>query len=335
MLAPKCVVLLSGGIDSRLAVRIMQTQNIEVEAFAFQTIFECCKPYAARAAGELGVRLTVVDQPDDYLEVIKHPQHGYGRGANPCVDCRIYMLRRAWELAQQTGASFLVTGEILGQRPMSQKRPDLALIERNSGPVGLLLRPLSAKLLPPTLPEQQGVVDRERLYDFSGRSRKPLIALAHELGIEDLPQPSTGCALTEPPFGQRVFELLEHNPHATRWDFELLRTGRHFRIDPDTKVVLGRDAQQNEVLRRMATVTGRSTCVLVHPLFPGPDALVVGELNPDRLRKTGHLILRFSKRYQPGQTVVEYAQDDRLVRAPIAQAPPDDPITIVSAVGST
>ena len=334
-LARKCIALLSGGIDSRIAVRLMQLQDIEVEAFTFVTIFECCKPNAARAAGELGVPLTVVEQGDDYLDVIKHPRYGYGRGANPCVDCRIHMLRLAWQLGQQTGASFVVTGEVLGQRPMSQKRSDLTVVEKASGLEGILLRPLSAKLLPPTQPEQDGIVERERLYDINGKSRRPLIALGHELGIDELPQPSTGCALTERPFGHRVFDLLEHKPHATRWDFELLKTGRHFRLEPDTKVVLGRNREQNEWLRQIATVPGRSTCTLVHPLFPGPEALIVGELNPDRLRRTGYLILRYSKRYEPGHTLVEYRIDDELVQAPIEPAPADDPLAVVRPIGST
>lgn len=335
MLARKCVALLSGGIDSRLAVRLMQLQDIAVEAFTFTTIFECCKQDATRAAHELGVPLTVLEQDDDYLDVIKHPRYGYGRGANPCVDCRIHMLRLAWRLGQKTGASFVVTGEVLGQRPMSQKRHDLTVVERASGLQGLLLRPLSATLLSPTVPELEGVVDRQRLHGFSGKSRKPLIALGHELGIHELPQPSTGCALTERPFGDRVFDLLEHKPDATRWDFELLKIGRHFRLDADTKAVLGRDLEQNEQLRQIATVPGRSACVLVHPLFPGPDALVVGELNPDRLRRTGFLILRFSKHHRPGEMFVEYRIDEDMVQAAIEPAGPDDPLVVMPAIGST
>ena len=167
----RCVTLLSGGLDSMLAIRIMQAQGIEVEALNFKTMFTCCQDLSAQAAHRLGVRLTVVSQEDDYLELIKNPRFGYGKGANPCVDCRIYMFERAEKFMEQIGADFIVSGEVVGQRPMSQKRRDLDVISHQAGLEDLLLRPLSAKLLLPTLPERKGLVDRERLYAFQGRSR--------------------------------------------------------------------------------------------------------------------------------------------------------------------
>ena len=189
--------LLSGGLDSMLAIRLMQQQDIEVEGLNFKTIFTCCQDQAGQAARQLGIQLTVVGQDDDYLELIKKPQFGYGRGANPCVDCRIYMFQIAKTYMEQTDAQFIVSGEVVGQRPMSQKRRDLNVISHHSELDDRLLRPLSAKLLPPTWPEREGLVDRQQLFDFSGRGRKGLIALAKRFGFKEIPSPSTGCALTE------------------------------------------------------------------------------------------------------------------------------------------
>ena len=188
----RCVVLLSGGLDSMLAIRIMQEQGIEVEALNFKTMFTCCQDTSAQAARALNVPITVVGQEEDYLDLIREPQFGYGKGANPCVDCRIYMFQRAYKFMETVDAQFIVSGEVVGQRPMSQKRSDLKVIANYSGLEDLLLRPLSAKVLEPTKPERDGLVDREKLYDFQGRSRKGLIALAREFGFSEdmIPTPS-------------------------------------------------------------------------------------------------------------------------------------------------
>src|SRR5262245_46437463 len=183
----KAIALLSGGLDSRLAIRIVQEQGIEIEALNFRTIFGCCKDEAGQAAQELGIRLTVVGMDDRYLDIIKRPRYGYGKGINPCVDCRIYLFEIARRFMEQTGSSFVISGEVIGQRPMSQKRRDLDIIARDAGLEELLLRPLSAKLMPPTLPERLGLVDRERLYGIEGRSRKELIELARQFGFTDIP----------------------------------------------------------------------------------------------------------------------------------------------------
>ena len=170
-----------------LVIRIMQAQGIEVEALNFKTVFTCCQDQSAQTARDLGVRMTVVGQEDDYLDLVRKPMFGYGKGANPCVDCRIYMFERAKAFMEQIGADFIVSGEVVGQRPMSQKRKDLNVISYHSDLEDLLLRPLSAKFLPMTLPEREGWVDREKLYAFQGRSRKGLIRLAKQFGFEDIP----------------------------------------------------------------------------------------------------------------------------------------------------
>ena len=317
-MAVRCVALLSGGLDSMLAIRLMQEQGIEVEALNFKTIFTCCQDVSAHAARELGVRLTVVTQDDDYLDLVRRPRFGYGKGANPCVDCRIYMFQIADRFMRDAGARFVVSGEVVGQRPMSQKRRDLDIISHHSGLKDLLLRPLSAKLLPPTLPEREGIVDREKLCAVRGRSRKELIELADRLGVTHIPTPSTGCALTEPQFGRKVHDLVQLDPGAQRWDFELLKTGRHFRHSTDTKVVLGRNEAENETLRYMHSLPEAASRAHLEPHnFLGPTDLVIGPPTHDAIAFASGLILRYAKHYDPldAQVRVDTAEGSHVIRA--------------------
>lgn len=301
----RCVALFSGGLDSQIAVRLMQRQGIEVEAINFKTIFTCCQDLAGQTAHALGVRLTVVSTEEDYLDLLRAPRFGYGKGANPCIDCRIYMFKAAKQFMQRVDAPFIISGEVIGQRPMSQKRNDLDIISHHSGLDDLLLRPLSAKSLPPTLPEREKWVDREQLYDFVGRSRKGLIALAGELGIEHIPQPSTGCALTEPRFSQKVYDLMESEPESQSWDFELLRMGRHFRFDKRTKVIVGRDEAENEsMIHAYARSPHDDIALLVPHEFAGPSLLLVGPVNEEAIEFASSLMMRYSKNYQPGRSFV-------------------------------
>ncbi len=291
----RCVALLSGGLDSQLAIRLMQQQDIEVEALNFKTTFTCCQDVSAKTARQLNVPLTVLPPRDDYLDVIRSPSFGYGRGANPCVDCRIYMFRRAAEFMRQVDAQFVISGEVVGQRPMSQKRRDLDIIARQSGLDDLLLRPLSARRLPPTKPERLGWVDREKLHAFVGRGRKKLIALAKELQLTDIPGPSTGCALTEVQFSRKVFDLIEQPDPSSAWDFELLTYGRHYRFGRQHKVIVGRRETENDQLAMLhRQPDARSTALLSPDDFRGPTALLVGPPNDDALRFAGGLIRRYS-----------------------------------------
>lgn len=309
-----CVVLLSGGLDSMLAIRIMQEQRIEVEALNFKTIFTCCQDQSAQTARDLGVRLTVVGQEDDYLDLVKSPQFGRGKGANPCVDCRIYMFEKAKRFMHQIGADFIVSGEVAGQRPMSQKRRDLDRIAYHSDLEDLLLRPLSAKLLRPTLPEREGWVDRNQLYAFEGRSRKRLIALAKRLGLNEIPTPSTGCSLTEPKFSKKVFDLIDAPGTSRRWDFEMLKIGRHFRYDSETKVIVGRDAAENDQLRYAHELPdATSTAALVPENFLGPQALVIGPRTDEAIAFAASLMLRYSRGFDPAQAAVRV--DDQIINA--------------------
>ncbi len=302
-MSTRAVVLMSGGLDSRLAVRILQEQGIEVHALNFKTVFTCCQDMSAQAARDLDIPLTVLGQQDDYLDLIRRPKYGYGKGANPCVDCRIYMFERAKTFMQHIGASLIASGEVVGQRPKSQKRKDLYLIAVKSGLREQLLRPLSAKLMPPTESELTGLVDRQRLFGFHGRSRKGLIELARGYGFSDaeIPSPSTGCALTEPLFSNKVFDLMRLDDESSRWDFELLKTGRHFRADAATKVVVGRRESENIHLQYLIDLPDASTCsALVPNNFAGPTAIVVGPQTSAAIDFAGGLLCRYA--HNPGDS---------------------------------
>ncbi len=254
----KAVALLSGGLDSTLAIRVILDQGIELEAVNFFTPFCLCNRKsgcggyeAKKVANRFGVRLKIFNIAAEYLEIIKSPKYGYGKNLNPCIDCRILMHKRAKEYMKEIGASFVITGEVLGQRPMSQHRKALKIIERESGLEGLVLRPLSAKLLPLSIPEKEGWVKRESLLEINGRSRKPQMALAESYKIGDYPCPAGGCLLTDPGFSRRMKDLMAHS-EVTLNDIELLKVGRHFRLSEQAKVIVGRNKEENERLLRLA-----------------------------------------------------------------------------------
>ena len=257
----KAIVLLSGGLDSILAARLMTELGIDIVCVTYFIEFAMCGggPTAAvKAAEAMGVPLKVFDITTEYLEMFKNPRHGYGANINPCIDCKIFMLKKAKDYMSEVGASFLVTGEVLGERPMSQRRDALNIIEKNAEVRGILLRPLSAKLLTPTLPEEEGIVDREKLLDIRGRSRKPQMALAEKFGITEYPNPSGGCLLTDPGFARRVRDLIA-NEGLTVEGLRLLKIGRHFRLGSATKLIVGRDNRENDELEPL--IKAGDTCL--------------------------------------------------------------------------
>ena len=239
--------LMSGGLDSRLAVRVLQRAGADVEAVAFETPFFKADT-ARRAAQALGVKLHVVDFTDEEVALIENPPHGFGGAMNPCIDCHAAMIRRAGEMIRELGYDFVATGEVRGQRPMSQNAQSLLTVEKASGMRGRLVRPMSAKLLEPTIPEIEGILDREKLLDISGRSRDRQIALAAEFGITDYPSPAGGCKLTEEAFGRKLKDLKEHEGLKSRALLDLLVVGRRFRLPGGSSVILGRDAGENALL---------------------------------------------------------------------------------------
>jgi len=248
---------MSGGLDSILAAKLMLEQGIEVLAVNFSAkLCMCgCKPTgesaAQTAAKMLKVPLKTIDITNDFIEIVKNPKHGHGANVNPCIDCKIYMLKYAKEMMEKEGASFLVTGEVLGERPMSQRRDALNMIEKAAGVRGVLLRPLTAKNLNPTLPEEEGIVDREKLMDIRGRSRKPQMALAKKFGIEEYPNPAGGCLLTDPGFAKRVRDAIAHDEFNAE-NLALLSVGRHFRLADSVRLVVGRDEKENGLLESLA-----------------------------------------------------------------------------------
>ena len=272
--------LVSGGLDSQLAIRVLQRAGAHVEAVTFSSpFFDSAKAEAAAKA--LGVKLHIVDFLEDVMSLVENPPHGFGGAMNPCIDCHALMIRRAGELMHKLGFDFVSTGEVRGQRPMSQNAQSLLTVEKASGLKGRLVRPLSAKLLEPTIPEIEGKLDREKLLNISGRSRERQIALAAEFGITDYPSPAVGCKLTEDAYGRKLRDLMDHEGVRTspggpvdREMVELLKVGRRFRLPDGSGVILGRDAEENALLRR--SCAGRPGHCTIEPPdeVAGPTALV-------------------------------------------------------------
>jgi tRNA-specific 2-thiouridylase len=275
----KALCVYSGGLDSTLAAAIMRTQSIEVLALFFETPF-FSSIRARKSAEASGLPFRVLNITKRHLEILKNPRHGYGRYMNPCIDCHALMFRIAGECLEEEGARFVFTGEVLGQRPMSQNRGALNLIARESGLGERLLRPLSAKHLPMTLPEKEGWVDRDHLLDFNGRSRKPQMALARRLNITEYPAPAGGCLLTEKGFSIRLRDLLSSKSDPEIREYELLKIGRHFRVAPQCKLIVGRNKIENDAIDALV---GDQDLVLVTVSVPGPAVLMSGKGSEDVL----------------------------------------------------
>lgn len=304
----RALVLFSGGLDSILAAKLLQSQNIAVTAVIFKSYFwETAQP--EKTARRLKISFRTEDFSEEHLSLVKNPPHGYGKAANPCVDCHTLMLKKAKlrllpprgrktkkklhprgeRNRRWSGFNFVATGEVLGERPFSQNKKALLLIAEESGLNDRLLRPLSAKLLPPTLPEKKGWVRRDQLLDIQGRSRRHQIALAKKFGIKNYPQPAGGCLLTEPVFGQKLKKMFAQWPGCTGSDVKLLKFGRHF-WEGKTLTVLGRNQEENHRLEKLA----KPSDTLIIPDFPGPTALVRGKQTKNALSKTKRLMEKYS-----------------------------------------
>lgn len=251
----KAIALMSGGLDSILAAKIIMMQGVQVEGVNFSSVFHSSKSDGIpieSTAEMLGIPIKVFDISEELFNIVKNPKHGYGSGMNPCIDCHAFMFKRAGAYMKESGASFLITGEVLGERPMSQRKPALDIVEKESGMSGLILRPLSAKLLEPSIPEEKGWVSREKLLSIEGRSRKPQIELAKELGITKYPTPAGGCLLTDKSFADRLKDIMQSKSDAVIQDIRLLRAGRHFRLAGDARLAVGRDRKDNDELLKLA-----------------------------------------------------------------------------------
>jgi tRNA-specific 2-thiouridylase len=333
----KAVALISGGLDSMLATRVIMEQGVHVEGINFFTGFcveghthairkkDKAKPKRNNAlwvAEQLGIKLHIVDVIEPYKDVVLNPKHGYGANLNPCLDCKGFMVTKAYEWIQQHKFDFIITGEVIGQRPMSQRKDTMPVIQKESGAGDLLVRPLCAKRLPPTLPEREGWLDREALYDFTGRSRKPQIALAEKFGIKEYAQPAGGCCfLTDESYSKKLADLWQ--TRGTR-DYELddimlLKVGRHLRPRPHFKVIISREEGETKFLEGYR----KSFTHLRTLSHGGPLALVDGETSNDDLQLAAQLVARYSQGRDADHVVIAIhylnGETEQLSVAPLKQ----------------
>ncbi len=301
---PKVVVLTSGGLDSILTLTILARQGLEVVGLYCYSWFTVPKFRDFQRLPDWGefrgfpVRNLNVDR--EHTEVLLRPAHGYGSAVNPCVDCKVLFFRKAAELMRETGADFVASGEVLGQRPMTQRMHALRLTERESGLQGRLLRPLSARLLPPTVPERKSVVDRDRLYDIQGRGRRRQMALAEEFGIRGYPSPAGGCLVTEKNFQKRFLDLVAHEQNPGMIDLILLKYGRHFRLPGGNKLIVGKHHDENEYLKSVPA-PNKASIDVVHPM--GPFSLLDWDGSRDALRLSLRIIARYCVHKSPDGAV--------------------------------
>jgi tRNA-uridine 2-sulfurtransferase len=291
----KAIGLLSGGLDSTLAVKLVIDQGIDVIAMNFVTPFctctrQGCQHEAGRVAKQFGIPVKILTGGKEYIKMIQHPKHGYGSNMNPCIDCRIFMFTKAKQYMQEIDAQFIFTGEVLGQRPMSQHRRAMKIIEKESGLENLIVRPLSAKLFNPTIPELNNWIDREKLLDIQGRRRLPQMDLAKKIGVTDYPCPGGGCRLTDPQFAKRLKEAFEYGEDTIR-EIQLLKYGRHVRLESGAKVVVGRNEEEN---KKLLEFLDNETITLEVIGTGSPVVLLKKKKSKDDIRNAAAFCIRYS-----------------------------------------
>ncbi len=306
--------LTSGGLDSILSALILSKQGIEVEWISFETPFFSAEN-ARKAARENGIPIRVLRITETYLGMLRNPPCGYGKNMNPCMDCHTLMFRLAGEIKAAEGFDFMFSGEVLGQRPFSQNKTALRYVEKHSGYDGYIVRPLSARLLAETVPEREGLVQREQLEAISGRSRKSQIKLAAAFGISDFPAPAGGCLLTESVYSKRLRDLFDHQGAETcrEADLELLKYGRHLRLDQTTKIVVGRTKADNDRIAGFAD-PGQDILLKMRKV-PGPVVLIPGGGNADMLPLAVTICASYSKVPQltPAEAVIQTPSEKRFL----------------------
>ncbi|THB65270.1 MAG: tRNA (5-methylaminomethyl-2-thiouridylate)-methyltransferase [Gammaproteobacteria bacterium] len=336
-MAIKAVSLFSGGLDSILAAKIIQNLGIEVEAIFFKIGFhngdleypqrkrDQQVRYTPRYYAECsGVKLHEIDLFEDFKEVLINPKRGYGGNLNPCIDCKAFMMSRAKKWMAENDFDFMISGEVIGQRPMSQRKEVLPLVAKDAGITGLIVRPLSAKLLPATIPEESGWIKREDLYDFNGRGRKPQMALAAELGITEYPQPAGGCLLTEPDISRKMQDLWQSrgDKDYSKADVMLMNAGRHIRPSPDFKLIIARENSETQFLKRFRE--SHASAVIAN--HSGPITIVDGQIKSEA---DARLILAITARFGKGRdceqvngkiTFADGSEQDYADIAPIADS---------------
>ena len=290
--------LCSGGLDSILSAMVLQNQGIEPTWICFETPFFSSRA-AQKASKQTGIALITHDITNEYMKMMQNPKAGFGKNMNPCMDCHALMFSMAGKVMKKQGFHFLFSGEVMGQRPKSQKKNALRYVEKNSGFEGLILRPLSAKLLAPTLVEQNGMVDRTKLLDISGRSRKIQIQMAKNFGIKEYPAPAGGCLLTDQNFSRRLKDLMDSQQSKEKNALHLLKFGRHFRLDSKTKIIVGRSEQENNNMN--LHINYNKDILLQHTSLPGPDVILTGDTNSQNIETAAMILLTYTKA-KPGET---------------------------------
>jgi tRNA-specific 2-thiouridylase len=325
----KAVALISGGLDSLLAARVVMEQGVHVEGINFYTGF-CVEGHthairkkdrqrpkrnnALWSAEQLGIKLHIVDIIEEYKDILINPKHGYGSNLNPCLDCKVFMVNKAREWIDANGFDFIITGEVIGQRPMSQRKDTMPVIARDSGAGERLVRPLCARNLPATLPEKEGWLDRERLYGFNGRSRKPQMALAKQFGFEDYAQPAGGCCfLTDKQYSVKLADLWK--TRGTREydldDIMLLKVGRHLRPRAHFKIIVGREEGENRFLEGYR----KRFISMIPTSHTGPLVLIDGEVGADDIELAARLAARFSQGRDAEHVTIEIRQTDGMTHS--------------------
>ncbi|MDD4201849.1 MAG: tRNA 4-thiouridine(8) synthase ThiI [Candidatus Omnitrophica bacterium] len=292
----KAIGLFSGGLDSILACKLIMEQGIKVKGLAFLMDFasrdtDGFKERLKKTAKQINLELDIIDVSEEFLELIRNPVHGFGKNLNPCIDCKTFFLTKAKEIMDKEGYDLIFTGEVIGQRPMSQRKEALNIISNSSGLKGTLLRPLSAKILPETAAEQKGLVDRSKLLDLNGRSRKPQMALAQKYGIKIYGTPAGGCLLTDPIFAKRLLDIIEHDS-LDKESIKLLKFGRHFRLDAKTKVIVGRDEKENDIIEEQVQ---ENDLLFEGDDFSSPIGLLRGNITQENIKKAAELVVSHTR----------------------------------------
>lgn len=303
----KAIALISGGLDGLLAARLVMEQGVKVFGVAFITQFVSgnvaeFKRKVAETSEDAGIPVIFEDISAAFLEILKKPNYGYGANLNPCIDCRILMIGSAKKIMREKKADFIITGEVLGERPMSQSRDALEMIEKKTNLEGLLLRPLSAKFFKETLAEKSGIIERSRLLDVKGRSRKTQLSLAKKFGISKFFAPAGGCLLTDEIFSGKLKDVMAAGS-VTKKDIEALKCGRHFRLDKKTKIIVGRDNADNE---KILDLKKKNDVILRLKNLPGPCVMLRGEITDEKIKSAAKFVISHSKSKNNGKAIVEY-----------------------------
>jgi tRNA-uridine 2-sulfurtransferase len=322
------IALFSGGLDSALAILLVMQQGIEVTALTFLTHFESdIKDRSTQGSDpnpiskKFGFKIILGHLGEDFIKIVKSPKFGHGKNMNPCVDCHIMMLKEAKRYMELVGADFVITGEVISQRPKSQFRNMLNAVEKESGLKGYLVRPLCAKLLNETIPEKEGLLDRSKLEDINGRSRKRQMEMAEKFGLEDYPSPASGCLLTDRSYSNRLRDLFEHNDKIDFNDLNLLRVGRHFRLDEHTKVIVGRNEKDNDKIEKYA---GENHLILEALDTGSPIVIYSSSKGEERLKDAAAITARYCDDKDKDEVEITILNKDDSRKIRVVPADPDE-----------